>query len=77
MARVSGGDITLRRDLPVNLLAVPSMIDLDAAVSAADLVILLQPHSCYDLAYIAHAAKLMLDTRGVTSGISGDHFEAL
>jgi UDP-N-acetyl-D-glucosamine dehydrogenase len=39
--------------------------DLDTALSAADLVILLQPHSGYDLAEIAGKARLLLDTRGL------------
>src|SRR5271165_1289723 len=45
--------------------AVPRAEDLEAAVAAADLVILLQPHGAYDLARIARSARLMLDTRGV------------
>src|ERR1700691_690379 len=44
---------------------VPRADDLEAAVAAADLVILLQAHQAYDLARIAGAARLMLDTRGV------------
>src|SRR5580698_81836 len=45
--------------------AVSRADDLDAAVAAADLVILLQAHQAYDLARIVGAARLMLDTRGV------------
>jgi UDP-N-acetyl-D-mannosaminuronate dehydrogenase len=37
------------------------------AVAAADLVILLQAHSAYDPAEIGRRAKLLLDTRGVTT----------
>jgi hypothetical protein len=38
-------------------------------------VILLQPHAAYDLGRIARAARLMLDTRGVTT--PAPHVEAL
>jgi len=37
---------------------------------AADLTILLQPHSAYDLAAIAARAHLLFDTRGKISGDS-------
>jgi nucleotide sugar dehydrogenase len=49
--------------------------DLAAAVRAADLVILLQRHSAYDLAALAGQARLLLDTRGVVP--SAPHVEAL
>jgi nucleotide sugar dehydrogenase len=49
--------------------------DLDAALAAADLVILLQPHSCYDTEAIAAKARLLLDTRGVVPQAA--HVEAL
>ena len=39
--------------------------DLDNALRAADLTILLQGHSAYDFASIAATAKRLLDTRGV------------
>ena len=39
--------------------------DLDEALASADLVILLQPHRCFDLAAVATRATLVLDTRGV------------
>jgi UDP-N-acetyl-D-mannosaminuronate dehydrogenase len=55
--------------------AVPRAGDLPAAVAAADLVILLQPHQDYNLADIARTARLMLDTRGVAS--AAPHVEAL
>ena len=42
--------------------------DLDAEVAAADLVIVLQDHSAYDLDHIAATARLVLDTRGRTHG---------
>ena len=38
--------------------------DLDDALRSADLVVLLQQHSSYDLAEIARLATLVLDTRG-------------
>jgi UDP-N-acetyl-D-glucosamine dehydrogenase len=58
--------------------AVPRAADLLAAVAAADLVILLQPHHDYDLAHIAGTARLLLDTRGVVVKTSATpHVEAL
>jgi nucleotide sugar dehydrogenase len=54
---------------------VPRAEDLDAALAAADLVILLQAHQVYDPAGIARAARLMLDTRGVVP--AAPHVEAL
>ena len=54
---------------------IPRAEDLAAAVAAADLVILLQPHGAYDLARIARTARLMLDTRGVVP--AAPHVEAL
>lgn len=38
--------------------------DLDAALESADVTILLQPHSSYDLAAIAKQARLLFDTKG-------------
>jgi UDP-N-acetyl-D-glucosamine dehydrogenase len=55
--------------------AVPRAEDLEAAVVAADLVILLQSHQAYDPARIARAARLMLDTRGVVP--AAPHVETL
>jgi len=52
-------------DLPVN--RVP---DLDVAMRTADLTILLQSDSTYDLASIAATAKRVLDTRGVVPASS-------
>jgi nucleotide sugar dehydrogenase len=45
-----------------------SAADLEAAVADADLVILLQPHSAYDLDTIAKQATLLLDTGGTLTG---------
>jgi UDP-N-acetyl-D-glucosamine dehydrogenase len=57
---------------------VPRAEDLDAAVAAADLVILLQSHQAYDLARVAGQARLMLDTRGVVPKTpAAPHVEAL
>jgi UDP-N-acetyl-D-glucosamine dehydrogenase len=42
--------------------------DLDAEIAQADLVILLQDHSVYDLDRIARDAQLVLDTRGRVEG---------
>jgi nucleotide sugar dehydrogenase len=42
--------------------------DLAAEVAAADLVILLQDHTAYDLDQLSRAARLVLDTRGRTAG---------
>jgi UDP-N-acetyl-D-glucosamine dehydrogenase len=42
--------------------------DLDAAIAAADLVILLQDHAAYDLDQISCRARLVLDTRGRIAG---------
>ncbi|WP_295016605.1 nucleotide sugar dehydrogenase [uncultured Micrococcus sp.] len=39
--------------------------DLRAAVAAADVTVLLQAHSAYDLQDLAQSSKVMLDTRGV------------
>jgi N-acetylglucosamine malate deacetylase 1 len=47
---------------------------LDAEVASADLVILLQDHSAYDLDRISRDARLVLDTRGRTEGA---HIEVL
>jgi len=48
---------------------------MQAAVAAADLVIVLQAHRDYDLAGIAASARLLLDTRGVVP--AGPGVEAL
>jgi UDP-N-acetyl-D-glucosamine dehydrogenase len=52
--------------------AVPSVTDVRAEVSAADLTILLQDHRGYDLGTIAREAKLLLDTRGRTRHGNGN-----
>ena len=54
---------------------VPRACDLQAAVAAADLVIMLQAHRDYDLEWIAATARLLLDTRGVVP--AAPHVEAM
>jgi UDP-N-acetyl-D-mannosaminuronate dehydrogenase len=39
-----------------------------AATETADIVILLQAHSTYDLDEIGRSARLLFDTRGATTG---------
>jgi len=47
---------------------VPRALDINTEISAADLVLLLQDHSSYDLDRIALSANLLLDTRGRLAG---------
>ncbi len=47
---------------------VPRAEDLHAEVAAADLVLLLQDHSCYDLDRLSVSANPVLDTRGRLNG---------
>ncbi len=42
--------------------------DLDSALASADIVVLLQNHSDYDLSEVAARASRLFDTRGATSG---------
>jgi UDP-N-acetyl-D-mannosaminuronate dehydrogenase len=44
---------------------VPRAYDLEEALVAADLVILLQPHRSFDLSLVATRSAMVLDTRGV------------
>jgi UDP-N-acetyl-D-glucosamine dehydrogenase len=63
---------------PVDGEAVSRAADLASAVAAADLVILLQAHRDYDLAWLARDARLLLDTRGVVpKAPAASHVEAL
>jgi nucleotide sugar dehydrogenase len=55
--------------------AIAPAADLDTALAGADLAILLQAHSCYDLTRLARSARLLLDTRGVVP--AAPHVEAL
>ncbi|MGH3449151.1 MAG: nucleotide sugar dehydrogenase, partial [Haloechinothrix sp.] len=51
----------------VNGGTVPRVDDLPAGLASADVSILLQPHSTYDLGDIAKQAKLLFDTKGKVS----------
>ena len=53
---------------PLNGEPVRRAEDLDAEVAGADLVLLLQDHTAYDLDRIARTARLLLDTRGRIAG---------
>jgi len=55
--------------------SIPRAGDLQAALAAADLVILLQAHSCYEPGQLTRASRLLLDTRGVVP--AAPHVEAL
>jgi UDP-N-acetyl-D-glucosamine dehydrogenase len=45
--------------------------DLDAALGAADVVVLLQRHAAYDVHAVAEQARQVLDTRGVLPEVPG------
>jgi nucleotide sugar dehydrogenase len=51
---------------------VTTVTDLEAAVSTADLVILVQNHRDYDVDSLAQASKRFFDTRGVTTSEEAD-----
>jgi UDP-N-acetyl-D-glucosamine dehydrogenase len=59
----------------VDAQAIPRADDLESALAAADLVILLQAHSCYDPDQLTRASRLLLDTRGVIP--AAPHVETL
>ncbi len=69
--RARGADVRYHDPLVAEWLVddtpVARAADLDTAIGAADLVILLQAHSAYDPAAIAARARLLLDTRGAAS----------
>ncbi|MFW2512570.1 nucleotide sugar dehydrogenase [Demequina sp. SO4-13] len=52
---------------------LPRVEELDTALAAADLVILVQSHRDYDVDALAGASRIFLDTRGVTSTGSSAH----
>jgi UDP-N-acetyl-D-glucosamine dehydrogenase len=52
-------------DWQVDGQTIPRADDLEAALAAADLVILLQAHSCYDPDQLTRGSRLLLDTRGL------------
>jgi UDP-N-acetyl-D-glucosamine dehydrogenase len=54
---------------------VPREEDLAAAVAAADITVLLQQHSAFDLDLVERRARLVLDTRGVLA--TSDRVERL
>ena len=56
---------------------IPRADDLESVVAAANLVILLQAHRCYDPAQIARRARLLLDTRGAISEVQDGSIETL
>jgi nucleotide sugar dehydrogenase len=58
---------------------VPRVTDLDTEIVTADVVILLQDHSDYDLAQLAASSRLFLDTRGKLDalGAGGPNTETL
>jgi UDP-N-acetyl-D-glucosamine dehydrogenase len=58
----------------INGLDLERVDDLEAAVAAADLVIVVQAHRAYDLEAVAAKAQLVLDTRGE---LDGEHVERL
>jgi nucleotide sugar dehydrogenase len=55
-------------DWSVSGVPVPRAHDLDEALRSADLTILLQNHSAYDLAHLAGTAARLFDTRGQADG---------
>ncbi len=42
--------------------------DLETALAFADLVVLVQAHSEYDVPALVESSRLFFDTRGVTTG---------
>jgi UDP-N-acetyl-D-glucosamine dehydrogenase len=44
--------------------------DMYGAAARADLTVLLQDHSCYDLTLLGHQARALLDTTGKASGVN-------
>ncbi|GIH72817.1 nucleotide sugar dehydrogenase [Sphaerimonospora thailandensis] len=55
--------------------AIPRAENLAEAVEAADITVLLQQHSVFDMDVVENRARLVLDTRGVLS--TGDRVERL
>ncbi|MFF9402278.1 MULTISPECIES: nucleotide sugar dehydrogenase [unclassified Streptomyces] len=47
---------------------LPRSTDLEEALGTADLVVLLQPHSCYDPQALSRCGRPVLDTRGALAG---------
>ncbi|WP_335939195.1 nucleotide sugar dehydrogenase [Streptomyces sp. PTD5-9] len=55
-------------DFPVHGDSLPRATDLEAALDTADLVVLLQPHSCYAPHTLGRCGRPVLDTRGTLVG---------
>jgi nucleotide sugar dehydrogenase len=64
-------------DWPIDGQAVRRATELDAELAMADVTILLQDHSCYDLGNLVATSKLLLDTRGRLAGRGGPNTETL
>jgi UDP-N-acetyl-D-glucosamine dehydrogenase len=64
---------------PVDGREIRRATDLDAELVTADVTILLQDHSCYDLGNLVASSKLLLDTRGKLAGrgLGGPNTETL
>jgi nucleotide sugar dehydrogenase len=62
---------------PIDGQAVRRATELDAELAMADVTILLQDHSVYDLDNLMASSKLLLDTRGRLSGRGGPNTETL
>lgn len=56
--------------LDVNGRTLESHEPSDAAVAEADAVLLLTPHSAYDLPWLMRRARLLFDARGATRGVA-------
>ncbi|WP_433869046.1 nucleotide sugar dehydrogenase [Saccharopolyspora sp. CA-218241] len=50
---------------------LPRTEDLTAALAAADVVVLMQDHHCYDAGALTASCRALVDTRGMTSGAEG------
>jgi nucleotide sugar dehydrogenase len=65
--RAAGADVSYADPYVDQWIVDGEQVEL-AALETADMVILLQAHSAYDLEEIERSARLLLDTRGVTVG---------
>jgi UDP-N-acetyl-D-glucosamine dehydrogenase len=52
---------TIRQDV----MEMPSVVDLDAALSESDCVVITTDHTSYDWGLVEEKAKLLVDTRGI------------
>ena len=66
-ARVQAHDPHLK-SFEVDGVEIDLAQDLDQALRDADIVVLLQAHSAYDLAHIADLSTAVFDTRGLMEG---------